>query len=713
MAQTIKLKRSATSGNAPSTSDLALGEVAINTYDGKVFIKKNDGSDSIVQVNPLNTDDLPEGSSNLYFTNQRVRDAIDGNPLDDIDYIDFTSNQNPPTHLEGRVFYHNEYKSLSVYNEEADVTLQVGQEEWVRVYNNSGSTISNATPVYTTGAFDESPTIAPADATTLEKSQVIGLATHDIENNSYGYVTVRGLVSGIDTSSLTAGNRIHVSDSGTLVETAPTYPYFPTDIGTCIVSHATSGYIYVSISEHSFESLRVTGNSHLDGNLTVDGDLTVNGTQSVVSQNNLSIDNSFVYLNSGDTIGEANTTFTGSGLDDAYFRGHFEGTSTKNYYVRIDGVGTGTGGVDTFEWSYDNFTTTEATGVDITGSTQTLGENITIFFNATTGHTSGDVWSGSASPVNTDSGWFSNRNTGTSGIGYTHMGIFFDASDEKFKLVSEYGPEPEGTIDTTDASYTTGTLAGNFEGNLNLTGSITGAGTIDINGNIETAGQITAQQVNFESDTSLSWNSIDNTLDLAYDGVTLQIGQEQHFYAKATESINNGDVVMFAGAQGDHLLISKADPTAVNFIDQWVVGVATQNFNTNDFGYVTTFGKVRQLDTSGFNEGDLLYVHPSTAGALTSTKPAHSILVAAVTKKHATEGTILVRPDFGSHLEELHDVSISSAADGDRLQYNVSTQNWENVSNDMSELNNDMWEVTSTVPTDGSGKPAGYVWYVV
>ena len=50
MAQTIKLKRSSVSGNTPSTSDLELGEVAINTHDGKMFIKKNDGSDSIVEI---------------------------------------------------------------------------------------------------------------------------------------------------------------------------------------------------------------------------------------------------------------------------------------------------------------------------------------------------------------------------------------------------------------------------------------------------------------------------------------------------------------------------------------------------------------------------------------------------------------------------------------------------------------------------------------
>jgi hypothetical protein len=50
MAQTIKLKRSSTEGAIPATSALALGEVAINTYDGKMYIKKNDGSDSVVEI---------------------------------------------------------------------------------------------------------------------------------------------------------------------------------------------------------------------------------------------------------------------------------------------------------------------------------------------------------------------------------------------------------------------------------------------------------------------------------------------------------------------------------------------------------------------------------------------------------------------------------------------------------------------------------------
>ena len=50
MTNTILLKRSATASKVPLTSDLALGELSVNTYDGKLYLKKNAGSDVIVEV---------------------------------------------------------------------------------------------------------------------------------------------------------------------------------------------------------------------------------------------------------------------------------------------------------------------------------------------------------------------------------------------------------------------------------------------------------------------------------------------------------------------------------------------------------------------------------------------------------------------------------------------------------------------------------------
>lgn len=52
MATTIKLKRSAVPGNVPTTAQLQLGEIAINTYDGKLYIKKDTGTESIVLIGP-------------------------------------------------------------------------------------------------------------------------------------------------------------------------------------------------------------------------------------------------------------------------------------------------------------------------------------------------------------------------------------------------------------------------------------------------------------------------------------------------------------------------------------------------------------------------------------------------------------------------------------------------------------------------------------
>ena len=50
MADLIKLKRSAVAAKVPLTTDLELGEIAINTFDGKLFVKQDNGTESIVEM---------------------------------------------------------------------------------------------------------------------------------------------------------------------------------------------------------------------------------------------------------------------------------------------------------------------------------------------------------------------------------------------------------------------------------------------------------------------------------------------------------------------------------------------------------------------------------------------------------------------------------------------------------------------------------------
>lgn len=50
MAVKIELKRSAIPGKVPTTAQLDLGELAINTYDGKVYLKQDNGTPQIIEL---------------------------------------------------------------------------------------------------------------------------------------------------------------------------------------------------------------------------------------------------------------------------------------------------------------------------------------------------------------------------------------------------------------------------------------------------------------------------------------------------------------------------------------------------------------------------------------------------------------------------------------------------------------------------------------
>jgi hypothetical protein len=66
MAQNIILKRSALPGKVPTTSSLNVGEIAVNTYDGKLFIKRSGSIESIEEV--LTTNVINTGSITLTQT---------------------------------------------------------------------------------------------------------------------------------------------------------------------------------------------------------------------------------------------------------------------------------------------------------------------------------------------------------------------------------------------------------------------------------------------------------------------------------------------------------------------------------------------------------------------------------------------------------------------------------------------------------------------
>ena len=184
---------------------------------------------------------------------------------------------------------------------------------------------------------------------------------------------------------------------------------------------------------------------------------------------------------------------------------------------------------------------------------------------------------------------------------------------------------------------------------------------------------------------NISWNNTYSTYDMELlNGVTLQVGQESHIYGRATETIQNGKIVMFAGAQGDGLLLRLANTQVTGFEPRWIVGVATQTIPQNNWGYVTWFGKVNDVDTYNYSLGDILYLDNNNPGAFSNTRPTapdYAITLAAVVRvsnsPSSNNGILMVRPDFGYELSEARDVKITNISANDVIIWSANNR-WEN-----------------------------------
>jgi len=150
---------------------------------------------------------------------------------------------------------------------------------------------------------------------------------------------------------------------------------------------------------------------------------------------------------------------------------------------------------------------------------------------------------------------------------------------------------------------------------------------------------------------SVSWNAEDATLDIGmeYD-VVQQVGLDT--YARVENmtgsTMAKGTVVGFAGVGANNVLsVSKyladgATPTL------YILGVLAHELpDSGEVGFCQTWGHLRNVNTSAFAVGDILYASPTTAGAFTKVKPTspdNVVPLAAVLKVGTTDGEIFIRP---------------------------------------------------------------------
>jgi len=182
---------------------------------------------------------------------------------------------------------------------------------------------------------------------------------------------------------------------------------------------------------------------------------------------------------------------------------------------------------------------------------------------------------------------------------------------------------------------------------------------------------------------ALSWDQDNGTMDVGLSTtLKLKVGQDDVWYVKnqTGSPIAKGVAVYANGTLGASGRITVAPMIANGTIPaKYFLGITAEAIANGADGYVLAKGKLRQINTNAYNEGDVLWVSPSSAGALTSTEPTAPNLklpVAFVVYK-ASNGILAIRATTGIRIEDASDVNYTGAADNSFLVYNSSTGVWE------------------------------------
>ena len=207
----------------PATGEVGVIYIALDTnktyrWSGTVYVEISSG--------PSNTDAVPEGSSNLYFTTSRARAAISA---------------------AGSLSYDSGTGVIS-YTEPA--VVPAATSVLLPVRNTTGATLTKGTAVYISGATGQISTVSKAIATSdATSAQTLGLVATDIANNSNGNVVLIGAITNINTSAFTDGQQLYLSPTtaGTLTATKPYAPSHLVYMAIVEHAHPTQGKLFVKV----------------------------------------------------------------------------------------------------------------------------------------------------------------------------------------------------------------------------------------------------------------------------------------------------------------------------------------------------------------------------------------------------------------------------------------------------------------------------------
>jgi hypothetical protein len=152
---------------------------------------------------------------------------------------------------------------------------------------------------------------------------------------------------------------------------------------------------------------------------------------------------------------------------------------------------------------------------------------------------------------------------------------------------------------------------------------------------------------------------------------------------KSSQAITKGQAVYVSSADGTNMIVSKAS-NATEGTSSKTMGLLESTVAINGTANVVTEGLLAGLNTTGANaagdpvwlgtDGNLIYGLTNKPSA-----PAHLVFIGVVTRRNANNGEIFVKVQNGYELDELHDLSVKNASDGDMIKYVASTGLWTKI----------------------------------
>jgi hypothetical protein len=165
--------------------------------------------------------------------------------------------------------------------------------------------------------------------------------------------------------------------------------------------------------------------------------------------------------------------------------------------------------------------------------------------------------------------------------------------------------------------------------------------------------------------------------------VTNVIGQQLHQRVnnRTGATLTKGTAVYLSGSQGNRITVAKAlgitDAFSAN-----TFGIVAESIANNQSGFVITEGLITGINTSALVEDSAVYLSPTVAGGLTSTKPQapqHTVYIGVCVKSNPGSGELFVKIRNGQELDELHDVRINNPLNNASLYYKLNEKLWRDT----------------------------------